>query len=455
VIAGSEDQEISTMRPNILFMHSHNTGRFVQPYGHAVPTPNLQRLAEEGVLFRRAFAAAPTCSPSRAAFLTGAYPHVCGMFGLAHRGFTMPDYGLHMANLLKAYGYYTVLAGVDHTAPDVTMVGYDRILSTDDTNYPDQPTRPPAARAVVDFLDAASDRPFFVNLGLNETHRPFPKADSENHPSEDPRYCLPPQPLPDSPETRADAADFRAAARVMDGAYGAVLDALERNGLVENTLVFCFTDHGLQFPRNMCNLTDHGIAVYLVVRGPGGLTGGQVVDSLVSLIDLVPTACDVAGIETPSHVQGRSLRPLVDGEVDSLHDEVFAEVNYHAAYEPMRCVRTDRYTYIRRYDGRDRVVLSNVDDTPSKEFLLDRGWTDRPRAQEMLYDLIFDPDEANNVADRPEMADVLVDMRDRLDRWMEATDDPLLRDGHVPAPSGSRVNDPDGLGPRDKIRTMP
>ncbi|MCB0099428.1 MAG: sulfatase-like hydrolase/transferase, partial [Caldilineaceae bacterium] len=103
--------------PNILFMHSHNTGQFVQPYGHAVPTPNMQKLAEQGILFRRAFAAAPTCSPSRAAFLSGMWAHSAGMLGLAHRGFRMQDYGVHIVRTLKANGYHTALAGVEHTAP--------------------------------------------------------------------------------------------------------------------------------------------------------------------------------------------------------------------------------------------------------------------------------------------------------------------------------------------------
>ena len=444
-----------TRRPNILFMHSHNTGRYVQPYGHAIPTPNLQRLAEEGVLFRRAFAAAPTCSPSRAAFLTGMYPHSCGMLGLAHRGFPMPDYAPHLANFLKLHGYRTVLAGVEHTAPDPATIGYDEILSTDDTNYPEQPDLPIAAGAVVRFLDSGPEQPFFINLGLNETHRPFPKADPQNHPAEDPRYSLPPRPLPDTPETRADAADLKAAARVMDSAYGRVLDALERNGLAADTLVCCFTDHGLQFPRNMCNLTDHGIGVYLIVRGPGGFAGGQVSDALVSLIDLFPTACDIADIQIPAHVQGKSLLPLIHGQADALRDEIFAEVNYHAAYEPMRCARTDRYKYIRRYDSRDCIVLPNIDDTPSKQYLLDQGLTDQPRHQEMLYDLVFDPDETGNLIDRPEMADTLADMRARLDRWMRETDDPLSPDGSVPAPSGSRVNDPDGRSPREEPLTVP
>ena len=91
--------------PNILYLHSHDTGRYIQPYGYAVPTPNLQRLAEEGVLFRQAFCASPTCSPSRAALLTGMFPHVNGMLGLAHFGFTLNDYSQHIVHTLRRAGY--------------------------------------------------------------------------------------------------------------------------------------------------------------------------------------------------------------------------------------------------------------------------------------------------------------------------------------------------------------
>src|ERR1044071_886775 len=91
--------------PNILYIHSHDSGRYLQPYGYAVPTPNLQKFASEGVLFRRAFSAAPTCSPSRASLLTGQCPHQNGMLGLAHRGFSMADYSRHMLHTLRKAGY--------------------------------------------------------------------------------------------------------------------------------------------------------------------------------------------------------------------------------------------------------------------------------------------------------------------------------------------------------------
>ncbi|MCB0080052.1 MAG: sulfatase-like hydrolase/transferase [Caldilineaceae bacterium] len=262
---------------------------------------------------------------------------------------------------------------------------------------------------------------------------------------------MPPPPFPDTPETRADMADFKAAARVMDDAYGRVLAALDESGLADNTLVFCFSDHGLQFPLHMCNLTDRGLAVYLIVRGPGGFGGGRVVDALVSLIDLVPTAYVAAGIEPPAFVQGQPLQPLIHGETDALHAEIFGEVTFHAAYEPMRCVRTDRYKYIQRYDGRTKPVLPNVDDTPSKQFLLDHDWPSQPRYQEMLYDLLFDPHEAHNLIDQPIYSDILSDLRTRLERWMIETNDPLLPDGQIDPPPGARYNDVNGLSPREPV----
>src|SRR6476661_721745 len=105
-------------RPNIVYLHSHDTGRFIQPYGYAVPTPNLQKLAEGGVLFRQAFNAAPTCSPSRASLLTGCCPHSNGMFGLVNRGWLMPDYGKHIVHTLRSAGYSSALLGLQHIARD-------------------------------------------------------------------------------------------------------------------------------------------------------------------------------------------------------------------------------------------------------------------------------------------------------------------------------------------------
>jgi arylsulfatase A-like enzyme len=246
-------------------------------------------------------------------------------------------------------------------------------------------------------------------------------------------------------------AGFNASLRILDSCYGRVLQALDHAGLADNTLVICTTDHGIAFPGMKCTLTDHGLGVLLIVRGPGGFSGGRVVDALVSHLDLFPTICDLLEIELPAWLQGRSMMPLLRGEVDSIRDEVHAEVNYHAAYEPQRCVRTRRFKYIRRFDGRETPVLANCDDGPSKDLWLRAGWRQRPQDQESLFDLIFDPNEARNLADDPGPQAVLEEMRARLARWMQGTDDPLLA-GPVPAPPGAVVNDPDALSPGEATR---
>src|SRR5215216_2130018 len=123
----------SPIARNVLYLHSHDTGRYLQPYGHACETPNLQRLAEEGVLFRNAFSAAPTCSPSRAALLTGQSPHSAGMLGLAHRGFRLRDPSQHIAHVLTNHGFATTLIGMQHvTDGDPRETGYAEVLSQDD-----------------------------------------------------------------------------------------------------------------------------------------------------------------------------------------------------------------------------------------------------------------------------------------------------------------------------------
>jgi len=440
-------------RPNILYMHSHDTGRYVQPYGYAIPTPNLQALAEQGTLFRKCFCAGPTCSPSRAALLTGQNCHSAGMIGLAHRGFSLQDYSRHLIHTLRKAGYKTALAGVQHVdRHGAERIGYDEIL-------PQTGTAAGVAAAAEQYLRAAAKeradgggaQPFFLSVGFVRTHRVYP----EPGPREDARYCLPPAPLPDTPETRHDMACFKAAARELDMGMGQVLDALRNAGLEGDTLVICTTDHGIAFPLMKCNLTDHGTGVMLIVRGPGGFDGGKVCDAMVSHVDVYPTLCDLLGVDRPAWLEGESLLPLVRGEAEEIHDEIFSEVTYHAAYEPMRAVRTRRHKYIRRYDDRGRPILPNCDGSVSKDLLLEHGWAERAPQPEQLYDLVFDPNESCNVAADPAYADVLAEMRSRLDAWMERTDDPLLGGLPVPAPSGAKVNDPDGLSPNEPVRTVP
>ncbi len=434
-------------RPNILYLHSHDTGRYVSPYGFDVPTPNIQRLAEQGLLFRQAFCTNPTCSASRSSLLTGQWPHNNGMTGLAHRGWTLNDYGHHVIRTLHAHGYHSALCGVQHVAnhregKPWDIIGYKEHLTGSDDR----------AAMAVDWLKNAPSEPFFLSCGFVETHRKFPEPACDCRQT-DPRYTRPPLPILDTPETRADMAAFNTIARTLDAKMGRVLDTLEESGLADRTLVICTTDHGIAFPRMKCNLEDSGIGVMLIMRGPGGFTGGRALDGIVSHLDIFPTLCDYLGIEPPDWLQGASLMPLVRGEAEEVREELFAEVNWHAAYEPLRAARTRRWKYIKRYDGRTRPVLPNCDDSLTKTAWMEHGWAERPPYQEALFDLVFDPNETDNLAADPAHADVLADMRARLQRWMEETDDPLLA-GPVPAPKGAVANDPDGVSPGDRTLTF-
>lgn len=357
------------------------------------------------------------------------------MIGLAHRGFSMNDPGKHILYTLRTAGYRSVLAGLQHIADTPEKIGYDEPLRPKSDRAAD------VAPAAVAFLDRKPTEPFFLDVGFFETHREYP----EPAPGDE-RYLLPPAPIPDTPATRADMAGFHASARVLDDAVGQVLAALERNGLAANTIVVSTTDHGIPFPRMKCTLTDAGIGVSLIVRGPGIFGGGRVVDAMVSHVDVFPTLCEAVGVPVPAWVEGRSLVPLLRGSAQEVRDEVFAEVTYHAAYEPQRAVRTRRWKFIRRYGEHTGPVLPNCDDGPSKRLWLDAGWRERPEAREQLYDLVFDPAEQHDLAADPGAATVLDEMRARLDAWMERTADPLLK-GRVPAPAGAEVNAADGLSP--------
>jgi arylsulfatase A-like enzyme len=437
----SQAQPAADRRYNIVYVHSHDSGRYLRPYGHNVPTPNLARFARQGTLFRNMHTAAPTCSPSRAALLTGQSPHQAGMLGLAHLGWSLHDYNQHIVHTLREHGYVTVLAGLQHVAKDPKVIGYDEILPHATTSAKD------VAPAAVKFIRSKPDKPFFLDVGFFETHREYPE------PVDNPDYILPPTPLPDVPETRRDMAGFHASARILDKGVGEVLDALEAAGVAENTLVISTTDHGIAFPNMKCHLRDTGTGISLIMRGPRVFSKPQVSDALLSNIDVFPTICDYLGIEHPKWLTGKSFLTVVEGTSKEVNEAVFSEVTYHAAYEPKRSVRTARWKYIRHFEDRNTVVLPNCDDGYSKTYWMEKGWKSLPSVtHEELFDLVFDPNEQNNLVSSPEpqAQAALAELRGRMDNWMKETNDPLLK-GPVPLVAGGHVvpqdaDSPKGLG---------
>jgi len=375
-------------------------------------------------------------------------PHSCGMIGLAHRGFHLKDYSNHLVQFLNGQGYETVLCGVQHEAPRAEMIGYHRILDGQayhmgKTEKSGEDQDIANARAVADYLRHSPGKPFFLSFGMFSTHREYPVPDEDI----DPNYVMPPFPLYDCEKTRRDMAAYIMSARIADKCVGIVQKALEDAGLEEETLILFTTDHGIAFPKMKCNLYDTGIGVSLILKYPGNPARGKVVDALVSQIDLFPTLCDLAGLEKPSWLQGVSMVPILKGEREEVREELFAEVTYHAAYEPMRCIRTRRYKLIRYYDEHDGFVPANIDDSLSKDFLIEHGYLELTRDKEQLFDLYFDPVERVNLVHHPRYQEVYRDLSNRLDQWMQETHDPLLN-GKVEKPKGAIVNKLRCLSPR-------
>jgi arylsulfatase A-like enzyme len=278
---------------------------------------------------------------------------------------------------------------------------------------------------------------------MYNTHRSFPKADKEIESD----YVMPPWPMYDSEENRQDMAKFMTSVKVVDKCIKIVLDSLRETGLEEETLIIFTTDHGIAFPKMKSTLYDTGLGVSLILKYPGNPKQGEIVDALISQLDIFPTICDLLDLKQPDWLEGNSMVPLLEDEEEKIRDEVYGEVTFHAAYEPMRCIRTDRYKFIKFFGDHEEVVPANIDDSPSKEFLVAAGHLEEPRDKEMLFDLHLDPVERSNLVGNDRYEDIYKDLKRRLLDWMEKTDDPLLKEGQVDKPEGAVVTSRESISP--------
>ncbi|MCD5002375.1 sulfatase [Enterococcus saccharolyticus] len=444
---------------NIIYIHTHDTGRVISPYGYKVNTPNYQEFFEDSLLFQQAYSVAPTCSPSRAALLTGVYPHQNGMLGLAQRGFKL-DYDLHLAKLLLNNGYHTALCGVQHeigyyTSHEMAIgtLGYEEDLTTDHKKYKEEELiiwDKKNAENLSEWLkNYASDKPFFVSYGMHATHRKFP---NEIHPNESTAYSQPPINLPNNEITREDYAKYKTSLRTADNNVGLIISTLKEQGMYENSIIIVTTDHGLAYPFAKCTLNDSGIGVLMAMRVPESKNKGNSYDGLISHIDVVPTLCDLIGIDKPDYLQGQSFSKIFKGENYTGNDAIFGEINFHTSYEPVRAVRTKRYKYIKFFD-KDylKINQSNIDNSPIKDFYaqIEHSVSELEKEEEYLFDLDYDVFEKNNVAYEPKYKRELNEMRERLTNFMIRTNDPLL-DGPISIKKEWKVNKKDTMNPGSK-----
>ena len=416
-------------KPNIILFITHDQGQFLGCFDspqtpNSLNTPNLDKLAKEGIRFTNYFCTAPQCSPSRGGIQTSLYPHQNGLMGLVNRGWTLPPRNKTMPMYLRENGYSTHLLGLQHESVDAKTLGYDTVSKRmKDYKYDTKIMLSEYKK----FFEAHKDdeKPFYANLGVIEIHRPF-HIWSE---PVDPKTVIVPPFLPENDKVREDLSQFYGIINPIDETIGKIIEILDNTGLRENTLFIYTTDHGSPFPRAKCTLYDPGIKTILIMNCPNNvfLTGGKVLEQMISNIDLMPTLLDFIGAEIPENIEGKSFLPVLKDTNLPFRREIFTEKTYHDIYDPMRSVRTKEYKYIRNFEPSQDLFKMPVDIERSLSGQVLKDKIRVERTKEEFYDLKEDPLELTNLAYNTAYNDAVLELRQKLNNWMVKTNDPLLK----------------------------
>ena len=418
-----------TAKPNIILFITHDQGQFLSCYDtsqtpNSLHTPNLDKLAKDGIRFTNYFCTAPQCSPSRGSIQTSLYPHQNGLMGLVNHGWTLPPHNKTIPMYLKENGYTTHLLGLQHESVDVKTLGYDTVSKRMKDYKYDTKTM---LNEYKKFFKAHKDdeKPFFANLGVIEIHRPF-EVWSE---PVDPKTVIVPPFLPETDEVREDLGLFYGIINPIDETIGKILEFLDRTGLRENTLFIYTTDHGSPFPRAKCTLYDPGIKTLLIMNCPNNslFRGGKVLEQMISNIDLMPTLLDFIEAEIPEGIEGRSFMSVLKDSYLPFRSEVFTEKNYHDIYDPIRSIRTKEFKYIRNYEPSQYLFQMPIDIERSLSGQILKDKIEIQRTKEELYEIKEDPNENHNLAYILAYNEILLELRQNLFNWMKRTNDPLLK----------------------------
>ncbi|BBO32841.1 sulfatase [Lacipirellula parvula] len=435
---------VAAATPNILLITSEDSGPQLGCYGDSfVRTPHLDRLAAEGIRFNRAFVATASCSESRAAILTGLYPHQNGQIGLAPY-YRMSSVRANIPSILRAHGYRTGLIGKLHVNPE-SAFPFDYRPDVSECNSFTHRNVGKVAKLAEDFI-RGEEAPFFLMVNYADAHLPFLRqqygSPSEALVANDVR------PLPwiglDAPRLRECQADYYNCLMRLDDGVGELLSVLERTGQQENTLVIYLGDHGAQFPRGKLASYESSLHIPLLLRWPQQLPADESRSGLVSSIDILPTILEATAIPGPSDLPGRSLLSLCRDQHASWRNYLSAEYHAHipTLYFPQRTIRDDRYKLIVNLlqDRPNPVAAAYTQhETPQHPSYVTpdevaagspkvqaayRTWLTPPPVE--LYDLQEDPYELHNRAETPELKDVKSHLLAALHEWRMATNDPLL-----------------------------
>jgi N-sulfoglucosamine sulfohydrolase len=445
--AGAVLWNISTLaqalddRPNIVLIIADDMAwDDCGAYGNRkIRTPNIDKLAAEGMRFTNAFLTASSCSPSRASIITGRYPHGTDAEQLH---WPLPTEQRTFVELLKEAGYFTASAGKWHLG-DAVRNRFDIVHEADVSGFQLPTGKDGSAQAMIarqksgcerwlsTLENRPKDKPFFLWLAALDPHRDYERGIIPNpHRPQD--VTVPPY-LPDVPEVREDLALYYDEITRLDSYVGKVMDELNKQGVGDNTFVLFFSDNGRPFPRDKTTLYDGGIKTPWLVRWPGRVRRGSLCRQLVSSVDIAPTVLALAGLDAPACFQGRDFSPLMKNPESKIRNYVYAEDHWHDYEDLGRAVRSLRYKYIRN-DYPDLPATPPADVGRSLTFtamrrLRTQGKLNehqmacfaKPRPDEELYDTVNDPHELHNLADDPRYADVLAEHRRALDNWTKRT----------------------------------
>lgn len=495
------------MKTNILFAFADDWGRYASAYrtyeppgslNNLIETPNFDRIAREGVLCQNAFVPAPSCTPCRSSILAGRYFWQTGLGAILQGAVwdeTIPTYPLELEKAGYHIGYtYKVWSpgrahnapyGADRTRYEAAGTNYRRfshyvteqVSEVGDIEFAKQQLYKETRDNFDTFLQARpDDKPFCYWWGPTNTHRTWERGSGKALWGLEPDELKGRLPgfLPDVHEVREDVCDYLGECLAVDAGLGVLLDRLEEEGELDNTLIVVSGDHGIPgIPRAKCNLYDIGCEVALAARLPGQIPAGRSVVDMINLMDLGPTFLEAAGVEIPSSMSGKSLWSLftaeAQGQVEAERSFVVTGRERHVAGArngylpyPQRAIRTRDYLYVHNFAperwpmgdpmGLDDpafeapsfedlqwntfTAYGDLDAGPTKAWMIHHradpeveplfklGFGKRP--QEELYDLRKDPDYMNNVAQHPGYATVCSELSSRLMEVLKEQNDPRI-----------------------------
>jgi len=451
----SNNRKASGKHRNILLIMSDDHGiDQLGCYGNAkVKTPNLDKMAAEGVRFTNAFASVASCSPSRGSLLTGLYSHQNGQFGLQHNWhrFRLLDWVETVPSLLKKKGYKTGLVGKLHVESkdnlefDYRVSGKELMGNRDVKKMADKAN---------EFFSEDQENPFFLLVGYSDPHRANKGASTmknvENFSgfANDEKYVgvtptkfnpedvTVPGYLPDIKEVRTELADQYESIARMDTGIGWIIENLKKSGRYEDTLIIYLSDNGIPFPGAKTTIYDSGVKLPMIINSPEVIKPGNTNNTMISYVDLMPTILEWANVKPPKYkLPGKSFKSILNENDDPTRKEIYNSHTFHeiTMFYPMRSIRTKKFRYILNlFNELEYPFATDLYVSKTWQAILDnkiekmgerntRDYLYRPK--EELFDITKDPNESNNLAKDPKYASVLEDLRERLQMMRVETDD--------------------------------